>query len=243
MMTRCLAALLGLMPCFSSNASETLRFLVGTNWAAPYGEFKGERLVGGILFDLALALSQATGRVIEQVPLPRRRQEDQSIKGAVDIRCYFAPSWSKNPNAYVWSPPLFDISDVLVRHVSAPPVKSLSEVPEQAVIGTVLGYSYSKVDPYFKSGRLQREDALDQSKLLMKVSTGRNSYGVSNQLAMHWFMRRTDDHQLAPETVAVADYGFHCAIPKLGAVPASEILNALERLSKDGTIKAILSKY
>lgn len=224
-------------------AEPPIRFAVGNSWAAPFAEFQGERLVGGILLDLAQALATETRRPIVQVPLPRKRLELAAKEGSIDIHCYFNPKWSDSPNDYLWSAPLFDIPDVVVGHRSAPEVRSITEIANGSVVGAVIGYVYPEVDPEFVSGRLRREDAIDQVKVLLKLNAGRHPYGLSNQRAADWFKRTTPGHNLAAWSLPIAKADFYCAVPKNQDARAGELISALERLRASGKIKQILAAY
>jgi polar amino acid transport system substrate-binding protein len=227
----------------SCGAKEPIRFVVGTNWAPPYGEVIDNRLVGGILLDLATGISKVTGRAIEYVPLPRKRQELAGADLSFDIHCYFNPKWSEYPHRYDWSPPLFPIFDLLVSRSGATTVGSIAGLPKGTVVGTVLGYAYSDLEPFFQSGQLIREDAPDQLKVLLKVDLGRHAFGVGNSFAVDWFKRTKPGHRLSPDAKVIAEYGFHCAVPKLSAIPSKELFDALDALKKSGEIKGILRKY
>lgn len=173
-----ITGLMGSVLGWSCQAAEPIRFAVGTNWAPPYAEFQERQLTGGILFELAGALGNASGRPVVFVTLPRKRQESPAATERLDIHCYFDPRWSERPDDYYWSSSLFDIDDVLVRHINAPAVYSLADIPRNTGIGTVLGYNYSELEQDFASGRLLRMDAVDQSKVLLKVSANRHPYGL-----------------------------------------------------------------
>ncbi len=47
------------------------------------------------------------------VVLPRKRIDAAALQGEIDLRCYISPGFVDNPDHYVWSPGLFEISDVL----------------------------------------------------------------------------------------------------------------------------------
>ena len=238
-----IAVLMGITLSWSCQAAEPIRFAVGTNWAPPYAEFQAGELTGGILFDLAGALGSASGRAVTFVVLPRKRQEFPTAKERIDIHCYFNPRWSDSPDDYYWSPSLFDVDDVLVRRINAPEVFSIADIPSNTGIGTVLGYTYSELEKDFTSGRLLRMDAVDQIKVLLKLSANRHPYGVSNLAVVQWYMRNTPKHHLAPQTINLAHYGFYCAIPKRSAIPHTELLGLLESLRSQEKLNDILARY
>ena len=73
------------LPSFAVQ-QETLRAAASTAWNMPFGDFEGERMVGGIYFDLYKAIAQKTGLTLLPVVLPRKRVEEAVANGEIDLR-------------------------------------------------------------------------------------------------------------------------------------------------------------
>ncbi|MBK6637239.1 MAG: hypothetical protein IPG34_05900 [Rhodocyclaceae bacterium] len=227
-------------------ANEPLRFVANTAWGMPFARFEGERLTGGVMFDLGMALGAATGRPVSFVSLPRKRIEGAVLAGDVDIRCYTNPTWIDAPEAYRWTEPLFELRDVIVGGVggvSAKPLRQVSDAAQGSILSAVLGYRYPSLDAHFDSGLFKREDTVDQEKVLLKVGAGRTPYGVSNQAALDWYRLTTPRHGLADWTLTVATSAIHCAIPKTNPWSQGTLIEALNSLKRNGKIDAILRSY
>lgn len=209
----------------------------------PYGEVENDHLVGGIFFDLYQAIAQKTGLALLPVVLPRKRIDGAVANGDIDLRCYFSPQWTSNPEFYAWSKPLFAIQDVLFGHEGTPELSALKDIAPGTAISTTLGYRYTALDPLFAQGQLQRDDSVDAEKVLRKMTVGRTLYGVSSGNALDWYKRQTPGHRLAAWRLVIDSTDLHCAVPKNGAVPAARLLGALEELRKAGRIDAILRSY
>jgi polar amino acid transport system substrate-binding protein len=224
-------------------AAEPLRYAASSAWAMPYGKFEADHLTGGILYDLAQALGTSMGMPVSIVVLPRKRIDGAVLAGDVDVRCYTNPQWTAVPDEHLWSKNLFDITEVIFGGASVANPKNLQYLTKGVGISTVLGYEYQGLNPLFASGELRRDDAVDQEKVLMKLSLGRTPYGVSDALALQWYVKSTPLHHLANWRVTLSRNDFLCGVPKKGRVQAARILGALEDLKKSGKIDEILRNY
>ena len=237
------AALLSTVLPVPAAAQDTLRVAASAAWNMPYGKIQGDRLVAGIVLDLYAALAQKSGLTLATVVLPRKRIDGAVANGEIDLRCHFNPQWTAQPQAYVWSKPLFTMNDVLFGREGTPALRSLQDIARGTLVSTTLGYRYPSLDALFESGELQRDDSVDEEKVLRKMTVGRTPYGVTNAHALDWYQREVPQHQLASWRLVVDSTPIHCAVPKAGALPAAVLLNALEELRKTGRIDAIVRAY
>ena len=84
--------------------------------------------------------------------------------GEIDVRCYISPAWlSHDFPGYRWSVALLVQRDILVAREGFAPIPEA--LPAQR-IGTVLGYSYPRLQALFDIGRLRRDDARTQDLVL-----------------------------------------------------------------------------
>lgn len=222
---------------------EILRATVSTAWNMPYGNVENDRLVGGIFFDVFNAVAQKSKMVVMPVVLPRKRIEGAVVNGEVDLRCYFNPKWTPNPDSYEWSKPLFSIQDVLFAHESTPELRSLQDIPRGTPVSTTLGYVYPSLDAAFSRGDLVRDDSVDEEKVLLKMTASRTPLGLINSHALGWYRKNVPGHKLAPWQLVVYTTDVYCAVPKNAAIPAARTLAVIEDLRKSGRIDAILRSY
>ena len=240
---RLIATLLGLVVVQHAWASEALRYSAVSSWNMPYGRFNDEQLVGGIMYDLAIAIGQRTHIPVTFVVLPRKRVDGAALSGDIDLRCYMTPQWTDVPEQYVWSGPLFEIADVIFgTDVTADP-RTIAAIPAGSVISTVIGYGYPALDLHFSNGHLKREDTVDQEKVNLKMTAGRTQYGVSETMALHWYQRITPKHRHSTWRLVISRHDFQCGIPKRGNIAASRILKAIESMKKSNQFEEILRKY
>lgn len=220
-----------------------LRVSVSTSWNLPIAQVEDNRLQSGILMDLYQAIGQRTGLPIDPVVLPRKRIEGAVVSGAIDLRCYIHPKWTGASDDYEWSKPLFKLRDVLFAHEGTPALEAIARIPAGTPISTTLGYAYPKLDALFADGRLRRDDAVEEEKVLLKMTAGRTPYGLVNSLALDWYRKKVPAHRLAPWTLEIDSQPIHCAAPKNAAVAPARTLAAIEELRKSGRIDAILRAY
>ncbi|MBC7917086.1 MAG: transporter substrate-binding domain-containing protein [Rhodoferax sp.] len=224
-------------------AAEPLRFSASSSWNMPYAKFEGDKLIGGIMFDLARSLEKQMATPVVFVVLPRKRLDAASIGGDIDLRCYLTPLWTQIPEQFTWSGRLFDITDVIFGAAAAQQPKDISDIPHGSKISTVLGYSYPALEANFANQQLRREDTIDQEKVMLKLSVGRTPYGTSDVLALDWYKRNTPRHRLSNWTLTFSRKDFQCGIPKAGNIAPARILSALEAIKKSGRIDEILRNY
>ena len=224
-------------------AAEMLRMAASTSWNLPYAKFENEKLTGGIVFDLAQSIEKAMGIPVVFVSLPRKRLDGAGLAGDYDLRCYLNPKWTDIPDKFIWSPKLFELSDVIFGAESTPMPKDIAALPNGAPISTVLGYSYPTLEPLFASDRLKRDDSVGQENVMLKLTAVRTPYGVSDSLALSWYQRTTPQHRHSSLRLVVSRDNFLCAIPKDGNIPAANILRTLDDLKRSGRFEAILQSY
>lgn len=234
---------LAMAPVAPAGAQDILRVSVSTSWNMPYADLQGERLVGGIFWDVYRAVGQKMGLALVPVVLPRKRLDGAVANGDIDLRCYFNPKWTNTPDAYEWSKPLLTIQDVLFGHEGSHEPASLADMPRGTRISTSLGYTYPSLEPLFARGDAQRDDSVDEEKVLLKMTADRTPYGVTKSNALDWYRKSTPQHKLASWRLVLESADVHCAVPKNAAIPASRTLAALEELRKAGRVDAILRTY
>lgn len=193
--------------------------------------------------DLSRALASSLGKPLRYVILPSKRFEAAAIEGQIDLRCYLEPGWLDAPHNYEWSSTLFSFNDVLVGQRNSRPPRKLQELEPGASVSVVGGYVYPGVDAQFKSGVLRRDISPDQVKVLAKVARGHTPYGVSNVLALNWYLKRNPDANLSNWQLQVGHVDFHCVVPRASPLDASRTFKALDRMRQSGELEAMLDSY
>lgn len=232
---------LGVQAC--AWAAPELRVVVTSAWIMPFGEIVNGKPGRGIVLDLYQELGNELGRSVRPIVLPRKRIDEGARTGSYDLVCYINPQWTETPSHYRWSKPIFAVSNVLIGRSGTPAPRDLMSLPKAATVSTVLGYFYPPIQPLFANGHLQRDDAIDEQKLFLKMQLGRTPYGIISGPALDWYLRESPEHKLAPWRLPLISFDVHCAVPTRSGMPAQQLFAALDRLSQAGKIDAILKRY
>jgi len=239
---RRLLALLMLCNTQSLADQPVLRFSVAESWSMPLMRVADEQPVEGLLFDLMQAMAREVGARAEYHVLPRLRLQQAMDDGDVDVRCYVSPQWfNDRPGRFAWSIPLFRLRDVLVGQPNDQPTRP-EQLPLQA-IGTVLGYTYTTLDPLFERGQLRREDSRSQELALQKLQIGRYRHAVSNELSLQWFNQRLPTGQRLQVLAVLEQQALGCMVRNDPSVPTQGVLRALVRMKESGEIERITRRY
>ena len=241
-MSKLLPALVLLVLGHTGHAEErALRFSINDSWAMPMVRIEQGKAVEGILVDLQQRLAAKVGRKAELLVMPRLRVQQALDAGEIDVRCYVSPNWLNNSHdSYIWSLPLMSQRDVLVG------THAQNLQPEQLHnerLGTVLGFSYPRLEPLFANGQLQREDARTQDLALRKLSARRYQYAITNELSLHWFNRQQPPAQKLHILSEVAAEPIACIVRNAPDVPTIALLRAIVQMKQDGEFDTLLARY
>lgn len=235
------ALLLLTLSCAPLASERALRFSINDSWAMPMVHIKDGEAVDGILVDLQLRMAAKVGRKAELLVMPRLRVQDALNTGEIDVRCYVSPTWANSGHyRYIWSLPFMTQRDVLagVRPEQLQPEQLLNER-----LGTVLGFTYPRLEPLFASGQVKREDARTQHQVLLKLSARRYRYAISNELSLHWFNRHQPPGQKLHSLGEVAADPIACIVRDAPDVPTMALLRAMVQMKQAGEFDAILARY
>lgn len=203
----------------------------------PYGQ--GERLSGGIHFDLGHAIARAMGRSPEFLVLPRKRVTAALIEGHADVMCAYQPGWL--PGDFAWSVPFLPSAEVIAVSNRVERPDRLGALKGQK-IGTVLGFTYPGVEKAI-GGTFVRDDAPNAESNLRKIAMGRFNYALFNKLYLDYKLNDRDLASHLHPYIVVYPYKSQCAVSKRGTVSVSALNRALQLLAKGGDVQRILDAY
>ena len=233
--------LLFTLSSLSTADERAIRFSINESWAMPMVDLQHGRAVAGIVVDLQQRLAAKVGRMAEFLVMPRLRVQQAMENDEIDVRCYVSPNWLNSVHArYIWSLPFMTQRDLLVG------ADSEALQPEQLRnhrLGTVLGFTYPRLQPLFDSSQIQREDARTQDQVLLKLSAGRYQYAISNELSLNWFNRHQPPAQQLHALSEVSSEPVACIIRDAPDVPTMALLRAMVEMKQDGEFEAILARY
>lgn len=240
---RRLLALLLVWAAQSAAEQPVLRFSVAESWSMPLVRIEGNQPVEGLVYDLIQALAKEAGVRPQYHVMARLRLQEAMSNGDIDVRCYVSTRWfNDRPGDFVWSIPLIHQRDLLVGRVGDSTPMPPEQLPPQA-IGTVLGYTYSTLQPLLDQGRLKREDSRSQQLVLQKLQAGRYRHAVSNQLSLQWFNQGLPPEQQLQALAVLEEQELGCMVRNDPAIPTQGLLRALVRMKQSGEIERIVQRF
>ena len=235
---RRLLALLLLWSTYNQAEQPLVRFSVAESWSMPLVRIEGDQPVEGMLYDLMQALAKEVGIRPEYHIMARLRLQEAMNSGDIDVRCYVSTQWfNDRPGDFVWSIPLLHQRDLLVGRAGNSTPLPPEQLPAQA-IGTVLGYTYSTLQPLLAQGRLHREDSRSQLLVLQKLQAGRYRHAVSNQLSLQWFNQGLPTEQQLQALAVLEEQDLGCMVRNDPSIPTQGLLRALVRMKQSGGDRA-----
>ncbi|MDE3739671.1 transporter substrate-binding domain-containing protein [Pseudomonas resinovorans] len=235
-------ALLLCWSTFGNAAPAPLRFSAVDSWAMPLAEFEDNRLVGGIIHDVIERLVQRLDVPAQIQVLPRNRVELALSQGEIDVRCYISPKWITHSDNFLWSVPFIHQRDLIVARRGSPRLTSPDELSGLSV-GTVLGYTYPRLQHLIDRGALHRDEGRNQELVLQKLLAGRYQFAVSNELALNWFNRDLPDSDRLENVATLEEEPVSCLVRNDPALPTQRILRTLLQMKESGEIEGILARY
>lgn len=191
----------------------------------------------GIVLDVSKTVAEEAGFIAKLVPLPRKRIEGFLVEGKIDVQCHTNPAWYTNPNL-IWSVPLYVDSDVVVSTRKLPSLDAFHE-SKDFKLGTVLGYKYPEIAPYFAAGNIKRFNSTSSKGSFARFVKGELDGFVSSFSEANYLV------QLKRFNVLAINYNqIHCTFsPKLNEEKRNRLLKATEQLKEKGEFERILAKY
>jgi len=206
----------------------------------------GKQLQGGLLPELHQELAKRLQRPLQTVLLARKRVALAMLEGETDLHCYQTPEWFGPLAGKVqWSVPLFPLHNRIIRQASAPAINTLDDLRGHA-LGTTLGYFYPTLEPYFRDGRVRRDDAGSERQGFRKFMAGRLDFLVMNSLSLDWHLRewaqRMPGTPMPISTPLVFDpVEVRCALSP--ALSLQAVNRVIDSMRADDSLDAILRRY
>lgn len=210
------------------------------------GAASERQLAGGLLPELNALVASRLDRPMHTVLLARKRVAIALVEGETDIHCYQSPEWFGPLAGRVqWSVPLFSIHNRIIRQANTSPINTFDDLRGQA-IGTTLGYVYPALEPYFRDGRLHRDDAGSELQGFRKFTARRINYLVMNSISLDWHLRTWSSRMPAePQPISTPlifdPVEVRCAVG--ASLALASVNRAIESLRADGSLEAMLRRY
>ncbi|MEA1606947.1 substrate-binding periplasmic protein [Pseudomonas spirodelae] len=236
-----LTLLLPTLSAVTSASERAIRFSIIDSWGMPMVRIEQGQAVEGFLVDLQQRMAAKIGRKADMLVMPSLRIGYAMASGEIDVRCYVSPNWiNADHYRFIWSLPFMTQRDLLLGNRAE---QLQPEALHGERLGTVLGFTYPRLDPLFNSGQIQREDSRTQDQVLHKLSAGRYRYAISNELSLSWFNRHQPPGQKLYALSEVAADPVSCMVRDAPDVPTMALLRAMVQMKQAGEFDALLARY
>lgn len=202
--------------------------------------FEHEQELTGIVPEYTRAIVDALGRKGTLSLLPRNRLTMYMEKGSVDFLCYTSFDWADDKDSFLWADNLFYKKEVILG--PAPMPKLLKDLKGKT-LGTMLGYSYPKLNDYFKDKTIIREDGPTEEANLNKLRNDHIEYLIIDELFLDYYKKNNPDIDKGRERLVLQQYPVSCSLSKKGRVTVKELNKAIAKVKSSGKLREIFKKY
>lgn len=195
---------------------------------------------GGLFFDIGIELGRKLKRPINFMLSPRKRLDSGLADGEIELVCFNTEVWAGSyAKDYNWSVPIFKQFNLVVglkKTMHNAQIKSLKDMKGRT-LGTVLGFVYPSLIPYFNDGRIKREDVISGATNVEKLQSERVQYIVLNNLEYNYYRRKNMNLQGAP--FEIDPIHVKCASSKKSDLKIYDINAAVKKLNKSGRLQKV----
>jgi len=243
---------LKLLICFSSllalsvfaDDKTTLIIGYGDHNSAPYAIESGERLSSGIIKDIATELSGELDINITFIKTPRKRTERYLESNTIHLILITTPHWLSNSEKLQWSDTIFIEKDIMV--IKADDSNLYQQLADfrGMTIGTIRGYKYPTLQPFFDKEYFVRYDVNNLNVNLIRLGLNRIDALVDAEVLINYQLKKNENPQeFKVLPLVVSEQNIQAALSPNAPVTLVTFNQALNRLKDQGVIAAILKKY
>lgn len=228
-------------------ADSTLRIGVADSDGPPIvilGKGPNKGMISGLSKDLGDALARALNLRPDYQVLSRNRVESAIEANKVDVVCNANPKWYSNAAKLGWTREFYPQIERLITLKSEPDITSLEQLAGKR-IGTILGYHYAPLEPMWQAKRAVRVNETRIDLLMRGVQLKISDVAVDSELEFAAWAK-TNPHEaraLKMHPMVFTSLPTKCAVAPKSEVSVAQLDQAIERLDKNGQIKAILARY
>jgi len=225
--------------------SEPLRFSYWADATPPFVDIKDNKVQGGILKDLGESIGAELNLPVEFVNIPVPRIESQLQAGLIDVDCITSPIWKDTPEAYHWSPVLFEGSDrFLVKRELQHKIQSFTDL-KGLTLGIYKGYIYHQdIMDMIARAEIKTIKVTGIEHGIKLLQLGRLDALVDFGILLEYQLKKLSlkgEYALADK---YADkYDLSCAYSKKSRISSAAMNDVINKIINSGKLDQILSKY
>ncbi|WP_019029537.1 substrate-binding periplasmic protein [Colwellia piezophila] len=222
----------------------TLIIGYGDHNSAPYAIEKTEQLSGGIIKDIATELAGELDITVTFVKTPRKRTERDIENNTIHLVLISNSNWLANSDKLQWSETIFIEKDVMV--IRADNTNQYQQLIDFSgmIIGTIRGYTYPNLQPYFDKKHFVRYDVSNLNVNFLRLELGRIDALIDANILINYQLKQSDNSQLFKVLpLNINQQNIQAALSPNAPITLSQFNQALKKLKDQGVIAAILKKY
>jgi ABC-type amino acid transport substrate-binding protein len=228
----------------AADKGNTLIVGYGDHNAPPYAIEMSEKLQSGIIKDIATELSDELDISVSFFKTPRKRTERYLENNTIHLYLISNPAWLDNSDKLQWSTPLFIDKDILVVREDNP--KKYQEMADfrRMIIGTIRGYSYPELQPFFDKEFFIRYDVSSLDVNFIRIELNRIDALVDSEILINYHLKQSNNaHLYRKSPLTVSQQNIQAALSPNAPITLIQLNQALKKLKDQGVIAAILKKY
>lgn len=216
----------------------------GDHNSAPYAIEKGEQLSGGIIKDIATELSDELDVGVTFIKTPRKRIERYLENNTIHLVLIANPAWLINSDKLQWSETILIEKSIMV--IKASNENKYQEIIDfrGMIIGTIRGYKYTNLQPYFDKEYFIRYDVSNLNVNFIRLALERIDALVDSEILINYQLKQNKNAQIFKVLpLIVSQHNIQAALSPNAPITLTQLNQALNKLKDQGVIAAILKKY
>lgn len=234
-----------ILPFFAfASDKTTLIFSYGDYNAAPYAMESGEQLSSGIIKDIATELGDELGFMVSFVRTPRKRIERYLANNTSHIHLISNPAWLSHSEKFQWSDTLFIQKNRMVINADNPNNYEKLADFKGMVIGTIRGYKYPTLQPFFDQGELIPYGVTTLSVNLIRLNLKRVDVVIDSNILINYQLKQNNNNsafKVLP--IIVNEIDIKAALSANAPITLEQFNQTLKKLKDQGVIDAMMKKY
>lgn len=236
---------------FSLATEDRIIMAVGASYAEPYIFLdQNKNLKDGIIKRFGDAIATEMAMNIEYKIIPVMRVFDSLFKNETNMVCFENESWNPEMvNKVNWTPVVFQEREVIVTPITTK-FSTLQDL--KGNIGTIVGYSYPKIQSLFDKNQLERVDNTSLEANFMKLKNKRIDMILDENIPISYIIRKQNlsnsfkvfDSLSADGKIlydVVNRYDLKCIYNN--SLNQESVNKAFKALKEKGSIQNILAAY
>ncbi|MGI0115784.1 substrate-binding periplasmic protein [Zooshikella sp. RANM57] len=209
----------------------------------PFDEEKGDKLIGGLIYDIA-SLIVSTAK-LEPVfhSLPVNRIEDFLASGHIQMLCLYNPNWLTFPEHFTWGPALLRQREFFIIRQQDEDITHYEQL-KSFNIGSHLGYIYSDtLMSLFDDGKATRISRRSTAELYKLIQLKRVNVIIDNDYSFFYLKRQGKANGLQLASLIDNIYPLHCALSQKKPKLNKELLSAINIIANQNDVTKVLTHY